>query len=385
MFKARVLEQIAQVDAAQWNALLNDEQPFLKHEFLSALEQTDCVSAETGWLPQHIVLQDENEKLLAAMPLYLKSHSWGEFVFDWAWADAYRRAGLEYYPKLLGAVPFSPVTGHRLLTRRAQQDSTQLTEQLIATATALADQLALSSFHVLFPRVEELSGLRNAGFLLRKDCQFHWRNQAFRDFDHYLESFSSKKRKNVKRERRRAREAGLSFHWYRGDAMDELLWQDAYRFHASTFQKRGNPPYLSAACFDLLSQSLGEQLQVLLVRDGTRPVACAIFLRDSRTLYGRYWGCESEYHSLHFETCYYQGIDYCIANGLQRFEPGTQGEHKLSRGFEPTTTWSAHRLADPRFAGAIDEYLQREQTHIDSYVEQAARHLPFRQTDGDER
>ncbi|MEO0972691.1 MAG: GNAT family N-acetyltransferase, partial [Pseudomonadota bacterium] len=328
-----------------------------------------------------------DNRVLAVVPAYLKSHSWGEFVFDWAWADAYRRHGLEYYPKLLTAIPFTPVTGPRFLLRHDAGEGPPLPEPatlregLAVTLASAVRELKVSSYHFLFPCEEDRSALTAAGYLLRKDCQFQWHNREYEAFADFLATFSSAKRKKVKRERRRMEEEGISFTWLAGDTIDEATWQHVYRFYASTFHKRGHDPYFPPTLFPLLGQHLGDRLLVCLAQREGRPVAAAVFLRDEHTLYGRYWGCADDYHSLHFETCYYQGIDYCIREGLQRFEPGTQGEHKLSRGFEPTATWSGHVIGEPAFAEAISSYLARERDGVDQYMQSADEHLPFRRAD----
>jgi predicted N-acyltransferase len=391
---------IASIGEQAWSQLRGSDQPFLSYAFLEALESSGCVSEETGWVPQHVVLRDAQGCLRAAMPAYLKYHSWGEFVFDWAWADAYRRHGLDYYPKLVCAVPFTPVTGQRVLLADSDRGTgAELHRPGTGTgglrgpalATALLDRLAdavtqldVSSFHLLFPDDATREAMQGArGWLLRKDCQFHWHNRGYDTFADYLATFASAKRKKVKRERRRIAEAGIHFDWLAGGEIDEVTWGDIYRFYSSTFLKRGHSPYFDLSLMQLLGQRLSDQMSVCLARRGELAVACAVFFHDSNTLYGRYWGCEEEFNSLHFETCYYQGIEFCIERGLQRFEPGTQGEHKLSRGFEPTTTWSGHVIGEPAFASAIADYLARERTGVDAYMDAAADHLPFRQPDAD--
>lgn len=423
-----------------WQGLHTGGQPFLSYDFLEALEATGTVGENTGWVPHHAVLRERAEgTVLAVMPAYLKFHSWGEFVFDWAWADAYRRYGLNYYPKLLCAVPYTPVTGTRVLLSNqliAGKTSSEIEElapppaaaraaletgatrdgdvppgaggasaaatppgaaarglapadrvraALLGTlADAVQEEMDVSSFHLLFPREAERDAMARCGYLLRKDCQFQWHNRGYASFADFLAVFASAKRKKVKRERRRVEEEGIRFEWLAGDAIDADTWRLIYRFYASTFLKRGHEPYFPQALFPLLGERLGDRLLVCLARHGAagRPVAAAVFFRDDTTLYGRYWGCEANFHSLHFETCYYQGIDYCIREGLQRFEPGTQGEHKLTRGFEPTATWSGHVIGEPAFAQAIESYVRRERDGVDAYMGSASEHLPFRRGGG---
>ncbi|MEM9386411.1 MAG: GNAT family N-acetyltransferase [Pseudomonadota bacterium] len=372
-----------------WATLDTGDQPFVSYPFLHALEASGTVGEATGWAPQHAVLREPGagNRVLAVVPTYLKYHSWGEFVFDWAWADAYRRYGREYYPKLLTAIPFTPVTGPRLLLSKAAPDAFASTEALrqglLLTLADAIQELGVSSHHLLFPKDADRGALESAGYLLRKDCQFQWRNRAYGDFNDFLGTFSSAKRKKVKRERRRVQEDGIRFDWRRGDTLDEGTWDQVYDFYASTFLKRGHDPYFPPTLFPMLAERLGGQLQVCLAQREGKPVAAAIFFRDAKTLYGRYWGCAGDYHSLHFETCYYQGIDYCIAEGIERFEPGTQGEHKLSRGFEPTATWSGHMIGEPAFANAIASYLESERNGVDRYMDSADEHLPFRRGAGD--
>jgi len=313
------------------------------------------------------------------MPLYEKTDSWGEFVFDFAWADAYRRAGMRYFPKLVSAVPFTPATGRRLLTAEGRSDGA-LATALARAAVDYARDAGVSSLHVLFPAAGELPALAESDCLQRRDCQFHWQNRGYASFDDFLETFSADKRKKARRERRRVTEAGIGFRWLGGDVMTDALWQAVMPLYASTFWRRGREPYLNAAFFREIARTMPESLLVLLAEQQGSPVATAIFFRSEDTLYGRYWGSTGDYHSLHFETCYHQGIEYCVNHGLARFEPGTQGEHKLSRGFAPTRVHSAHWLADPRFAKAVDHYVAQEGQHIDGYMEAAAAHLPYRRS-----
>ncbi len=374
-------DAIGDIGAEAWAGLDTGDQPFLSYAFLEALEASGCVGRDTGWLPRHVVLRDARRRILAAMPAYLKTHSWGEFVFDWAWADAYRRHGLDYYPKLVAAIPFTPVAGPRVLPARelpAEFAPDALREGLLTTVAAAVQELDVSSFHLLFPGEADRAALRDPRYLLRKDCQFQWRNRGYDDFADFLDTFASAKRKKVKRERRRVTEAGVSFEWLPGAALDDATWRSVYGFYASTFLKRGHSPYFNQDLFRLLAERLGDRLLVCLARRDGRAAAAAIFFRDATTLYGRYWGCAEDCHSLHFETCYYQGIEFAIAEGLSRFEPGTQGEHKLARGFEPTPTWSAHVIGEPAFASAIADYLHRERDGVDAYMDAAGEHLPFR-------
>ncbi|MEO8223439.1 MAG: GNAT family N-acetyltransferase [Gammaproteobacteria bacterium] len=375
--RIEVVESLAGVPVADWNSLRGTEYPFLRHEFLLALEETGCVGGNSGWRPCHLILRDAAGRLVGAMPLYSKTSSYGEFVFDWAWADAYRRAGLPYFPKLVSAVPFTPATSTRLLWAPDQQQEV-IGAGLLAGAVELARQIDASSVHVLFPDTLDNACLARAGFLSRKDCQFHWRNRGYADFDAFLGEFTAEKRKKAKRERRRVAEAGISFDRLTGHEIDANLWQQLMPLYASSFWRRGREPYLTEAFFSRIGAVMPDNVLAIVARLNGAPVATALCFRSADTLYGRYWGSQGDFHSLHFETCYYQGIEYCIEQGLQSFEPGTQGEHKISRGFVPTETWSAHWLSHPQFATAIDHYLDRERAHIDDYMEAARDHVPYR-------
>ena len=364
------------IEPDEWNGLVGDD-PFMRHEFLSALERAGCVGRGTAWDPCHLVTRSSDGELLGALPLYVKHDSRGEFVFDWSWADAYERAGLHYYPKLVASVPFTPATGARLLIKPTAA-TTAVSEQLVAGARGLADEIGASSLHFLFPTELEQSFLSDRGFLTRKGCQFHWHNRGYRDFDDFLSRFNSAKRKKARRERRRILEAGIDFEHLRGNELDASDWDAVFDFYSRTFIRRGRSPYINRAFFDEIATTMPENLLIILARFQGQPIATAICFRGRETLYGRYWGSLADFHSLHFEACYYQGIEYCIREGLQRFEPGTQGEHKISRGFTPSATWSSHWLSEPGFHQAVEEFLVREQTHVDMYMEHLEDRVPYR-------
>ncbi len=366
---------IADIAADDWNRLAGTDYPFLRHEFLQLAEQTRCVSPEQGWSPRHLTIGHPGS-LRAAMPLYEKSHSWGEFVFDWAWANAYEQAGLAYYPKLTSAAPFTPAPSRRLLL--ADPDDTEAAMALIAAAVQLAIESDYSSVHFLFPTPEEIPLFESAGLLIRKDCQFHWRNRGYTSFDDFLATFNASKRKKAKRDRRRAEENGIRFRHLKGDQLDDALWSVVYALISRTFMRRGSLPYFNEEFFRSVSRQLPENILVVLAEKDGDAVAAAVFFESKQVLYGRYWGSDGHYDALHFETCYYQGIDYCIANQIQIFEPGTQGEHKISRGFSPETTWSAHWLAHPEFADAIGRYLDEEARHVDRYMDAVDSRSPYK-------
>jgi predicted N-acyltransferase len=380
---ARFLDSIAQIDAQKWNSLAGSTQPFLRHEFLLALEESGCTAPRTGWTPRHLIIEAANGTPVAAMPLFRKAHSRGEFVFDFSWASAYAQHGLKYYPKLLTAVPFTPVCGPRLLLR-PDIDTRAMTESLVRAVTDYARSEQLSSWHVLFPTEEIAASLDTAGLVLRRDCQFHWHNQGYESFEAFLATFTAEKRKKVKRERRRVAEAGIEFDTLSGAQLDNALWSTLYGFYADTFHRHGHEPYLNLNFFKRIGAAMPDQLMLKVARVGREPIAVAIFFVGENALFGRYWGAGGNYHSLHFETCYYQGIEYCIDNKLQRFEPGTQGEHKVPRGFVPALTSSAHYIADQRFAAAIRDFARREARGVDHYAAAVNEHVPYHRAPDEE-
>ena len=375
-FRLNQHSSILELDGPSWNQLTGDS-PFLRYEFLAALEKTGCVDADTAWQSMHLTVTNQAGRLLGALPLYAKYDSLGEFVFDWSWANAYDRTGLSYYPKLVSAVPFTPTTGQRLLVAPGS-DFGSIAPILLNGARELAEKLHASSLHILFPTEHERSYLESKGLLARKGCQFHWHNHDYRDFDDFLSRLSSAKRKKVRRERRRVTEAGITFERMLGNQPSTADWEVAFEFYTQTFLRHGHSPYLNRAFFNEVAQTMPENLLIVFARYGGRPIATAICFRNQRTLYGRYWGSLANFHSLHFECCYYQGINYCIEEGLETFEPGTQGEHKISRGFTPTATWSNHWLTDQQFGHAVADFLRRERLHIDAYMEETTNRAPYR-------
>ncbi|MCB1961299.1 MAG: N-acetyltransferase [Rhodocyclaceae bacterium] len=367
----RFFPAISDIPAARWDALAGP-QPCLRHAYLAALEDTGCVGPTTGWRPQHATLWDD-DTLVAAMPLYEKQHSWGEYVFDWAWAEAYARHGLDYYPKWLSAIPFTPIPGRRLLgiDRSARA---RLLQQVLAWVEAGGH----GSIHWLFPTEDDAALMRDCGLLLRHGVQFHWHNAGYADFEAFLAALTRDKRKKIRQERRRVVDAGITFEWRDGHALgagDLAFFHHCYRL---TYAQRRSTPYLSHDFFAALVHAQPASVRLLTAsRDGT-PVACAWFLVDESTLYGRYWGAVEAVSCLHFETCYYQAIDYAIRHGLTRFEGGAQGEHKLSRGLRSVPTCSAHWIRDPRFRDAIDDHLARERHGVALYLDELDERTPFR-------
>ncbi len=371
--RTKIIDSMESVPAEQWDSLAGAE-PFLSHAFLSALESTGCVGADAGWMPCHILLL-ENKRLVGAMPLYVKSHSYGEYVFDWAWADAYHRHGLRYYPKLLCAIPFTPVTGPRFLVADAAHR-----RALAGAALDLARNSGVSSLHCLFPTDDEIDTWKELGLLIRRTVQFHWLNQQFSDFDDFLSRMNHNKRKKIRQERRRLRDAGVTCERVSGaDATDED-WLFFNRCYQRTYREHLSTPYLNLDFFRMIGNSMPQNLLLIFARrDGIR-IAAALDVIGNDAMYGRYWGALDYQPGLHFEVCYYQAIEHCIANGINRFEGGAQGEHKLARGLMPVETMSAHWLARPEFAQAIEDYLRRETGGIAHYVDELNDRTPFKQT-----
>lgn len=368
------LSALNELDASSWDALRIDQQPFLCHAFLSALEDSGSVGGRSGWQAAHRLLQDGQGRVLAAMPGYIKSHSYGEYVFDHGWADACHRAGIDYYPKLLGAIPFSPVGGQRLL------GDPLAAGQLLDELSASLAQQGLSSLHINFTSPADDALLQGRdGWLQRLGCQYHWHNRGYRDFQDFLDALSSRKRKQMRKEREQVAGQGIEFDWREGHQLSEAEWDFVYLCYANTYRVRGQLPYLTRTFFSLLAERMPQMIRVVLARQGGRPVAMAFSLIGGDSLYGRYWGCLAEFDRLHFETCFYQGMEYAIAQGVQRFDAGAQGEHKLIRGFEPVITHSWHYLCHPGLRTAVASFLQDERQGVQGYAEEARGLLPYRQ------
>lgn len=375
------IDSIHKTDATQWNSLCTTDYPFVRHEFLAALEASGCTSAATGWQPQHLLITD-GEQLVAAMPGYNKTHSYGEYVFDWAWADVYRRYGFHYYPKWISAIPFTPCSGTRLLCTDHSRIA-DIIETVVRALNNHCEQQALSSWHCLFPDAILSTQLQAQAVHQRLGCQFHWFNRGYLQFDDFLAQMNSRKRKNILKERRQVIEQGFRFSHKTGAQLTPIDWEIFYQLYRNTYLKRsGHQGYLSAQFFQMLGASMSENLVMICAENSaaaeTGTIAAALFLRDSNTIYGRYWGCKEEYQFLHFETCYYQGIEFAIANQLQRFDGGAQGEHKIARGFEPVLTYSNHWLSSPVFRPAIEQFIAQEADSIRTYADEARASLPFK-------
>jgi hypothetical protein len=359
----RVVTRMADLDAGEWNALAGDS-PFVQHAFLNALEATECVGPHIGWEPVHLALFRGN-RLDAAMPLYVKHHSWGEFVFDWAWADAYRRHGLHYYPKLVCCVPFSPVPGPRLLAKRDADRAT-----LIQAALKFTQESGFSSLHILFPTQPDHAALAATPLLHRSGFQFHWHNAGYAGFDDFLAAMTHDKRKKIRQERKKLASLGVTFRWVEGRTSTDADWDFFYRCYADTYARHRSEPHLNRAFFAALRETMPDNLLLIIADKNGEPTACSFCVMDGQRLYGRHWGTLEYVPGLHFETCYQQGIEYAIAHGLQVFEGGAQGEHKLSRGLVPTATHSWHWLENAEFREAVDRFLERETDALSHYIDE---------------
>jgi hypothetical protein len=374
-YRTRIVSSLSEIGRTAWDALVAaqpERTPFLSYAFLHALHESGCASTRSGWQPQYLTLWRADE-LRAALPLYVKDHSYGEYVFDWAWADAYRRNGLEYYPKLLSAIPFTPVSGNRLLSH--DDDSRAA---LIRALRDLQETNGISSTHILFPTEREAEALQSSGYMLRTGVQFHWMNAGYRNFDEFLDALDRKKRKNIRAERRKVFDAEVSFRQVDGRDASEADWRFFKRCYDHTYAAHYSTPYLNLDFFLSIGADMPDNILLIIAERNGKPVASSLVIHDEKVLYGRYWGAMAEIPCLHFETAYYQPLEFCIARGIERFEGGAQGEHKMARGFLPEKTWSAHWLAHPEFADAVERYLQQEAGGIDAYIDELSERNPFR-------
>jgi predicted N-acyltransferase len=379
-----VVSDITQVSAEAWNACAGADDPFVRHAFLKALETSGSAVAKRGWLPQHLILRADDGGLLGAVPLYLKGHSYGEYVFDWAWADAYERAGGAYYPKLQSAVPFTPVTGPRLLTRRdlPPREQARITDILVAGLIRAVQEHDASSLHVTFPLESEWNRLGEHGFQRRLGIQYHFENPGYRDFGDFLDALNSRKRKQIRRERREVAESGVTIRRLTGADIQPRHWEAFYDFYLATADKRWGFPYLTPEFFEEIGEAMAERILLVMAEDAAgRPVAGALNLIGSEALYGRNWGCLDDHRFLHFEACYYQAIEYAIEAGLKRVEAGAQGEHKIQRGYLPVLTRSAHWIADPALERGVADFLERERPAVRAQLAALMEHSPYRTPD----
>lgn len=377
--EVEVVARINEIDPADWDACAGHANPTVSHGFLSALEDSGSVQADTGWQPQHLIVRDATGRIAACAPMYLKNHSYGEYVFDWGWAEAYERAGGRYYPKLQASVPFTPVTGPRLLCRADAEPHAP--DVLIAAMKGLCARLNVSSVHITFPEEHEWRRFGDAELLLRTGEQFHWRNDGYENFDDFLGALSSRKRKNIRKERQKVAETDLDIRCLTGDDLTEDIWDAFYRFYMDTSDRKWGQAYLSRSFFSLMGERLKDRVMLVTAFDGERSVAAALNLVGTDALFGRNWGCAEDYRFLHFECCYYRAIDFAIERGLSTVEAGAQGPHKLQRGYLPTKTYSAHWIRDPGLRDAVEGFLRRERRAVDAEIEYLSEHSPFRNTE----
>ncbi len=377
---ARVVDKIADIPAETWDTLAGPDNPFVSHAFLNALEETGCASNRAGWLPHHLVVEDVNGRMIAAAPLYLKSHSQGEYVFDHGWAHAWERAGGHYYPKMQVSAPFSPVTGPRLLAGDAPDaDDARLT--LLRALETVCAKMELSSVHVTFATQHEWNLMGAAGWIQRVGRQFHWYNRGYESFDDFLAELTSRKRKSIRRERRAIAEQGLIVRPFVGDEIRPDQWDAFYRFYVDTYDRKWGYPYLTREFFEVAQERLADRIVLMIAELDNRPVAGALNLQGTNALYGRNWGCRGDYPFLHFETCYSQAIDFAIANKLAHVEAGTQGPHKVQRGYEPVETYSGHFIPNASFRDAVESFCREEQREVEWEIEAIAERSPYRQAD----
>ncbi|MSO88541.1 MAG: N-acetyltransferase [Rhodospirillaceae bacterium] len=376
----KVVDKIADVPAAAWDSLVDSDSPFANHAFLHALEASGSATAETGWLPQHLVAEDSEGRLVGAVPMYLKSHSYGEYVFDHSWAAAYERAGGSYYPKLQIAVPFTPVTGPRLLVQQGPR-AAAIEDALLETMISVASRLGVSSLHVTFAAEAQARRLAASGWLLRTGYQFHWHNQGYVDFEDFLASLASRKRKSVRKERREVEVQDIEIQTLTGEQLEPRHWEAFHRFYLKTSEGKWGHPYLTSEFFQLLGTTMPEKVVLVMAKNRDRFVAGALNLLGTETLYGRNWGSLGDYKFLHFEACYYRAIDFAIAHGLKRVEAGAQGEHKIQRGYLPTPTYSVHWFRDSRFHDALADFLNKERAAIAAQIAELSAQSPYRRDD----
>jgi len=377
----KVIGALSNISADNWNACAGVDNPFVSHEFLSALEDSGSATADTGWMPQHIALYGPDGTIQGCAPVYVKTHSYGEYVFDWGWADAYERAGGQYYPKLQCGVPFTPAPGPRLLVNTSMSEERQRENRsLLATGIAqLANQLELSSAHITFCDKQTWEDMGKGTYLKRVGQQFHWHNNDYKTFDDFLGALSSRKRKSIRKERQKVQDIGLDIRALSGSEIEERYWDAFYQFYLATTDKKWGESYLRRSFFSLLGQRLNDRVVLVMAFDGDRPVAGALNLMGSDCLYGRNWGCLETHKFLHFECCYYQAIDYAISHGLARVEAGAQGPHKIQRGYLPELTYSLHYIRDKSFSDAVEDFVRRERQSVENesaYI--VAEHSPYK-------
>ena len=385
MKKLRIdfVESIEEIGSEIWNGLAGIDNPFTRYEFLHSLESTGCTTDDSGWKPYHILVTENDvetqsrRRAIAAMPLYLKNNSWGEYVFDWSWAEAYTRHGMNYFPKFVTSIPFTPSVGARILIKEGL-DKLAVARLIFEKVQLKAEALGASSWHILFPKEEEHKLFNSIGISPRVATQFHWYHNSYNSFSDFLASLNARKRKAIKKERKQIEDEGIIFRQTDGADISETQWSDFYLFYQTTYLARGMQGYLDIEFFRKIGETMPEQILLINAVKDNRDIAAALFFKSKDSLFGRYWGSRVEQQFLHFETCYYQGQEYAIENNLAVFDSGAQGEHKIQRGFEPIYTHSNHWIADQNFSRAIRNFLEEERGHIDQYKIQAESLLPFK-------
>lgn len=374
--KIKIHPNISEIPETQWNALVKDDHPFTKHAFLKALEDHGSVGPSYGWLPRHLAAYDDRNQLLGVMPLYEKYNSYGEFVFDHAWAQAWQRSGLAYFPKLVSSIPYTPATGQRLLIKEEHQ--VEVAPLLLATAQQFAQERQMSGLHILFPDSQEQDWLETQNLLTRHDCQFHWHNQEYQRFEDFLSTLTAKKRKNIRQERKRVENSPVSLRLLDGNSASEKDWEDFAIFYTRTFEEKWGTPTLNEGFFKQIGKTMPNNIFLVMADIDEQCIAGSLMFRSEHTLYGRHWGAIEHIDQLHFEACYYQGIEYCIKHGLQTFEPGAQGEHKIARGFVPTLTRSSHWMTENPFQPSIESFVRHEQAAIAEYIQSCQEKTPYK-------
>ena len=375
----KVLDKISDIPSEDWDACAGQSNPFVSHTFLYALEESGSVTSKTGWLPQHLLVHDEDEQIVACMPMYLKNHSYGEYIFDWGWAEAYNRAGGSYYPKLQAAIPFTPATGPRMLVKDGSSD--RYYQVLMSGMIQLAEKHKVSSLHITFPPKGQWDRLGASGFIKRTSKQFHWENRGYTDFDDFLSELTSRKRKAIKKERRQVQEQGIQLERLTGEKLTEDYWDVFYQYYLNTIDRKWGQSYLTREFFSILGDTMSDLAMLVIAQHNGKRVAGALNLIGSDTIFGRNWGCSEDFKFLHFEACYYQAIDFAIEHKLRWVEAGAQGPHKIQRGYLPREVYSAHWIADPKFREAVEQFIDQERREINYEIDGLMEYSPYRKAE----
>jgi predicted N-acyltransferase len=375
----KIITKISDIPSEDWDACAGNSNPFVSHAFLYALEESGSVTDKTGWLPQHLLVNDENDQVVACMPIYLKNHSYGEYIFDWGWAEAYNRAGGAYYPKLQAAVPFTPATGPRMLVKDGSSD--RYYQVLMSGIIQLAQKHEVSSLHITFPPKDQWDRFGESGFIKRISKQFHWENKGYTDFDDFLSELTSRKRKSIKKERRQVLDQGIQLKRLTGEELTEDYWDVFYQYYLNTIDRKMGHSYLTREFFSILGETMSDLAMLVIAEHQGKPVAGALNLIGSDTIFGRNWGCSEDFKFLHFEACYYQAIDFAIENKLKWVEAGAQGPHKIQRGYLPREVYSAHWIADPKFREAVEQFIDQERREVNYEIKTLMKYSPYRDSE----